>query len=74
MTHPLPDRASQFPRGMLSEVNPRCCCGRDHCVYLDYNNAALSGLDDDLRRAAEAGQVREPLLQSRYSRQNHALI
>ena len=58
-----PDAASQFPGGMNQSddltlsLTPRCCCGRDHCAYLDYNDAALRDLEDDLRRAAEAGQV-----------------
>ncbi|KAL8990386.1 MAG: hypothetical protein Q9169_008133, partial [Polycauliona sp. 2 TL-2023] len=57
MTHPPPNLASQSPGGMYtSDVTPRCCCGRNHCAYLEYNDAALRGLEDDLRRAAEAGQ------------------
>ena len=58
MTHSPPDSAPQFPRGMYdSDRIPRCCCGRNHCAYLEYNDAALRSLEDDLRRAAEAGQV-----------------
>ncbi|KAL8885881.1 MAG: hypothetical protein Q9215_006333 [Flavoplaca cf. flavocitrina] len=57
MTHSPPDSATQFPRGMYdSDRIPRCCCGRNHCAYLEYNDAALRSLEDDLRRAAEAGQ------------------
>lgn len=60
MTHSPPYVAAQFPDGMhLSAFTPRCCCGRDRCAYLDFNDAALKGLEKDLRRAAEAGQVRE---------------
>lgn len=59
MTHPPPDSATQFPLGMYdSDRIPRCCCGRNHCAYLEYNDAALRSLEVDLRRAAEAGQVR----------------
>lgn len=58
MTQPQPDSAPQFPGGMHISGPPRCCCGRNHCAYLEYNDAALRGLEDDLRRAAEAGQVR----------------
>ncbi|KAI4255242.1 MAG: hypothetical protein L6R42_006829 [Xanthoria sp. 1 TBL-2021] len=57
MTQPQPDSAPQFPGGMrTSDLTPHCCCGRNHCAYLEYNDAALRGLEDDLRRAAEAGQ------------------
>ncbi|CAL8580109.1 hypothetical protein XPA_005842 [Xanthoria parietina] len=59
MTPPPPDLASQFPGGMYNntrDLPPRCCCGRNQCAYLEYNDAALRGLEDDLRRAAEAGQ------------------
>ncbi|KAL8671487.1 MAG: hypothetical protein Q9168_004001 [Polycauliona sp. 1 TL-2023] len=57
MTHLHPDLAPQSPGGMLtSDFTPRCCCGRNHCAYLEYNDAALRALEDDLRRAAEAGQ------------------
>ncbi|KAL8948408.1 MAG: hypothetical protein Q9222_005410 [Ikaeria aurantiellina] len=58
MTHSSPDRAMQSPDGMLTSsfTPPRCCCGRDYCAYWKYNDAALRGLEDDLRRAAQAGQ------------------
>ncbi len=35
-----------------------CCCGRAQCAYLKHNNAALEGLESDLRSAAQIGQVR----------------
>ena len=58
MTHSSPNLASQFPNGMQSSApNPRCCCGRDYCAYLEYNDAALRSLEKDLQTAAEAGQV-----------------
>ena len=39
-----------------------CCCGRAQCAYLEHNNAALEGLESDLRSAAQIGQVRSLLL------------
>lgn len=68
MTHSSPDLASQFTDGM----HPRCCCGRDYCTYLEYNDAALTNLEKDLRRAAEAGQVGEWL--QLYSCQQQLLL
>lgn len=38
-----------------------CCCGRPSCAYLSHNNAALDGLEKDLRTAAQLGQVRIPV-------------
>lgn len=35
-----------------------CCCGRQQCSYLQHNNAALEGLEKDLKNAAQIGQVR----------------
>jgi hypothetical protein len=34
-----------------------CCCGRASCAYLSHNNAALDGLEKDLKTAAQLGQV-----------------
>lgn len=36
---------------------PSCCCGRVNCAYLEHNNAAMEGLEKDLRSAAQIGQV-----------------
>ncbi|KAL8731224.1 MAG: hypothetical protein Q9181_004383, partial [Wetmoreana brouardii] len=58
MTHSPPDTARQFPGGMKEpdDLTPRCCCGRHHCLHLEHNDTALRNLENDLRRAAEAGQ------------------
>lgn len=34
-----------------------CCCGNLHCAYLEHNNAALEGLENQLENAARIGQV-----------------
>lgn len=34
-----------------------CCCGQQQCAYLQHNNAALDGLEQDLKNAAQIGQV-----------------
>ena len=52
----------QSPNGMrLPNMDapeaPSCCCGRSQCAYLEHNNAALEGLEKDLRSAAQIGQV-----------------
>ncbi len=38
--------------------SPTCCCGRLHCAYLQQNSSALVSLENDLRYAAQLGQVR----------------
>ena len=50
---------SQSPNGMRPRnvENPSCCCGQVSCAYLEHNNAALEGLEKDLRNAAQIGQV-----------------
>ena len=56
---------SQFPPDMPSrnERVSRCCCGQLQCAYLEQNNAALRGLEKDLRSAAQIGQVRAHMLE-----------
>lgn len=34
-----------------------CCCGKLKCAYLEHNNAALEGLENQLENAARIGQV-----------------
>ncbi|KAI9835246.1 MAG: hypothetical protein M1838_005330, partial [Thelocarpon superellum] len=34
-----------------------CCCGRYECAYLKHNNAALDGLERNVRTAAQLGQA-----------------
>ncbi len=36
----------------------KCCCGKMECAYLKHNNAALEGLEKEVRTAAQIGQVR----------------
>jgi hypothetical protein len=47
--------------GSGSEMEPpmKCCCGRNDCAYLEHNNVALEGLERNLSKAAELGQVRD---------------
>lgn len=35
-----------------------CCCGATTCAYLQHTETALSGLERDLRNAAQIGKVR----------------
>jgi hypothetical protein len=37
---------------------PRCCCGSADCVYLAHNGRLLEGLEHNVSRAAQLGQVR----------------
>lgn len=39
-----------------------CCCGNLHCAYLENNNAALEGLENQLENAARIGQVGADIL------------
>ncbi|KAL2055737.1 hypothetical protein ABVK25_003981 [Lepraria finkii] len=49
---------SQSLCGMRSMQRPAtCCCGRELCVYLEHNNAAMDGLEKDLQSAAQIGQA-----------------
>ena len=41
----------------LQPFGLKCCCGRKECAVLQYNNAALEGLERDLDTAAKLGQV-----------------
>lgn len=38
----------------------RCCCGRTDCAYLKHNCVALDDLEQEVRTAAQLGQVRIP--------------
>ena len=46
---------SQSLNGVERSIN--CCCGREQCVYLEQNNAAVEGLEKKLQNAAQIGQV-----------------
>jgi hypothetical protein len=35
----------------------RCCCGRTDCAYLKHNCSALDDLENEVRTAAQLGQV-----------------
>jgi len=35
----------------------KCCCGHTDCAYLNHNAHALDGLEKDVQRAAQLGQV-----------------
>jgi hypothetical protein len=37
---------------------PRCCCGSDDCVFLAHNQKQLDGLEHNVSKAAQLGQVR----------------
>jgi hypothetical protein len=37
---------------------PRCCCGSTDCAYLAHNGRLLEGLEHNVSRAAQLGQVR----------------
>jgi len=37
---------------------PRCCCGSQDCVFLAHNGRLLEGLERDVSKAAQLGQVR----------------
>lgn len=47
---------------MGSIPGARCCCGSIDCAYLAHNGRLLEGLERDVSKAAQLGQVR--LLQS----------
>lgn len=51
------DPAIPGPSSKRDRYIPKCCCGHAECAYLDYNNAALEGLENDLATAAQLGQV-----------------
>lgn len=40
----------------------QCCCGRIECAYLQSNCSALDDLEQDVRTAAQLGQVRYDLI------------
>lgn len=36
---------------------PRCCCGSADCAFLAHNGKLLEGLERDVSKAAQLGQV-----------------
>lgn len=44
-------------KGLSSIPNPRCCCGKTDCAYLRHNCTALDELEQEVRTAAQLGQV-----------------
>ncbi|KAL6714049.1 hypothetical protein ACLMJK_008543 [Lecanora helva] len=52
---PLDALMSQSPHSI--EHLATCCCGREQCAYLEYNTAAIEGLEKDLQNAAKIGQA-----------------
>ena len=36
---------------------PRCCCGSPDCAFLAHNGRLLEGLERDVSKAAQLGQV-----------------
>jgi len=40
----------------------RCCCGKKDCAYLKHNCVALDDLEQEVRTAAQLGQVSIPVL------------
>jgi hypothetical protein len=38
--------------------SPRCCCGSTDCAFLAHNGRLLEGLERDVSKAAQLGQVR----------------
>ncbi len=50
---------SQSFSGMRASMErpSSCCCGNLQCAYLEHNNAALEGLENQLENAARIGQV-----------------
>lgn len=47
-----------------------CCCGNLQCAYLEHNNAALDGLENQLENAARIGQVGACFLEIRFDPSN----
>ena len=44
-------------KGLSTIPNPRCCCGKTDCAYLRHNCTALDDLEQEVRTAAQLGQV-----------------
>jgi hypothetical protein len=44
-------------KGISTIPNPRCCCGKTDCAYLRHNCTALDDLEQEVRTAAQLGQV-----------------
>jgi hypothetical protein len=36
---------------------PQCCCGSEDCAFLAHNGRLLEGLERDVSKAAQLGQV-----------------
>ena len=49
---------------------PRCCCGSSDCAFLAHNGRLLEGLERDVSKAAQLGQVCPHL----HARQPAALV
>jgi hypothetical protein len=48
--------------GLGGMPGPRCCCGSHDCIFLAHNGRLLDGLERDVSKAAQLGQVRCSLL------------
>lgn len=51
-----------------------CCCGTLHCAYLEHNNAALDGLENQLENAARIGQVGACSLETLFDPSNETIL
>ena len=51
-----------------------CCCGNLKCAYLEHNNAALDGLENQLENAARIGQVGACFLEIRFDPSNETIL
>ena len=51
-----------------------CCCGNLQCAYLQHNNAALEGLEDQLENAARIGQVGACFLGTVFDPSNETIL
>lgn len=43
--------------GLGGMPGPRCCCGSQDCAFLAHNGRLLEGLERDVSKAAQLGQV-----------------
>lgn len=59
--HPISSFLDTYESGDLPSIPERqaihCCCGDQACAYLQHNEKALSGLERDVRTAAQIGKV-----------------
>ena len=67
---------SQSASGMrgTTERPTSCCCGIMHCAYLENNNAALQGLENQLENAARVGQVGACFLEIVFDPSNETIL